>query len=141
MKKFLTYFLLLNIILLLSCDKKRFKADCIDCMWNEPAEIKLIVTSDPYKDGMYREPEIRVYEGNLEDSILVESRTADLSPTNISVYINKKYTITATYYYYHSKTYVVVESVSPSIYYVGEKCDHPCYIVINNKVNLQLRYM
>ena len=139
MKKIFIYFLLLNTILVHSCHKEQF--DCKDCMWNEPAEVKLIVTSDPLKNGMYRQPEIRVYEGNIEDSILVDLRSTYESSSTISVVVNKKYTITATYYYYHSKTYVVVDSVIPGIDYAGEKCDHPCFITINNKVNLQLKYM
>jgi hypothetical protein len=140
MKKYFIFSLLLNIQLLLSCDKKLFNVNCDDCLSKEPAEVKLIITSDSYKDGMYREPEIRVYEGNIEDSILVNSKIAPDNPTYISVYINKKYTVTATYYYFHSKSYIVVDTVIPRVDYESDKCDNPCYFVKNNKVNLTLKY-
>ena len=139
MNKYLIYFLLLNIILCFSCDKNLFNVHCDDCLLYEPAEVKLIIILDAFKEGMYREPVVKVYEGNIEDSILVTLKTDTDRPTYLSVYVNKKYTATATYYY-KDKTFVVVDSVIPHVKNESDKCNHPCYVVVNNKVNLQLRY-
>jgi len=139
MNKYLVYFLLLNIVLCFSCDKNLINVHCEDCLLYEPAEVKLVITVDPFKSGMYREPIVRVYEGNIEDSILVTPKSNSDRPIYLSVYINKKYTVTATYYY-KDRTYVVVDTVTPRVNNETDRCDNPCYIVVNNKVNLQLRY-
>jgi hypothetical protein len=138
-KRYFTYSLFLSAIFL-SCNKDLHSVSCIDCVFERPVEIRLEVTIDIYKDGMYLEPYVKIYEGNLEDSILVAAKSSSTNPVFFMVNINKKYTVTATYYYYHYKTYTVVDSVLPGFIYDTKKCDRPCYFIKNNTINLKLKY-
>ena len=136
--------LLRNIVipvlaLLLSCDKPGSSVSCSDCTETEPTEVKVEITFDPYQEGMYKEPEINIYEGNIEDRILIKTYTPDSSPTEYSVYINKKYTITTTYYYF-GHTVIAVDSVTPRVRFESDQCDKPCYFVYDNKVDLRIKY-
>jgi hypothetical protein len=138
-KTIILFVLLTNIAVILSCDKELYNVSCNDCVLKELPEIQLEVEFDSYRDKMYQIPEIKVYEGNIEDGIVVATKISPYSPVYLQVYINKKYTVTATYYYY-GKIYIVVDTVMPYYVYSSEKCDHPCYFLKNNKVSLHLKY-
>jgi hypothetical protein len=140
MNKIEVYILLSLIALVLSCDKQGSLSSCLDCIENEPVNVKLQVTFNPYQDPMYKEPEIRVYEGNIEDSVLVSFYIPDSSPKDIYVTINKKYAVTATYYY-ANHTVTAVSSANPRVRYETKQCDNPCYIVYDDKVNLRMKYI
>jgi hypothetical protein len=131
--------LTLNVAFFLSCDKDLNNVSCDDCIIDEIPEIQLEIEFDNYRDNMYQVPEINVYEGNIEDGIIVGTRISQSSPVYFKVYINKKYTVAITYYYYGSK-YIAVGSVFPKYVYDKDKCDHPCYVLKNNKITLHLKY-
>jgi hypothetical protein len=127
------------LVLLLSCDKVGLFISCDDCTADEPVKVNLDVAFDQYKATMLNPPEINVYEGNIEDSILLGNYTPKSSPTEITVGINKKYTLTATYNYY-DHTIIAFDSATPGVKYESDKCDDPCYYVYDNKVNLKIKY-
>lgn len=127
------------LIITFSCDKEGLFVPCSDCKENEPVEVKLNVTFDPYQEHMYKPPEINVYENIIEDSLLLSTSTPASSPTEITVRINKKYTVTATYYYY-GYTFIAVDSATPRVKFESDQCENPCYFVYDKKINLLLKY-
>jgi len=131
--------LILILILLFSCDKPGLFVSCKDCIEDEPVETQIVAKIDPFSETNYY-PDINVYEGNIEDGLLLDSYTADSSPVSISVHINKKYTITATYYR-EGNFYTAVDSATPRVQSENNKCDKPCYIVYDNKVDLRIKYI
>jgi len=127
------------MVLLFSCDTQGLFVSCNDCTETEPSEVKVKIIFDPFQEGMYKEPEINVYEGNIDDGLLLKKYTPDSSPTEISVYINKKYTVSATYYYY-GKIVIAIDSATPRVRFESDQCDKPCYFVYDKEVDLTLKY-
>jgi hypothetical protein len=126
------------LVLLFSCDKPGLFTSCKDCLTQEPVDAIIDAKIDPFTETNYY-PEINVYEGNIEDGLLRNTYSADRSTVSISVPINKKYTITATYYR-EGICYIAVDSATPRVKSESDKCDKPCYIVYDNKVDLRIKY-
>ena len=126
------------ILLLLSCEKQDTFLSCSDCTATEPAVVKITVNVDPFEPPDLP-TEIRVYQGELEDSILLQKIISQNGPIEVSVYINKKYTVTATYRI-KERTYIAIDSTTPKVGLESKRCDNPCYYPYNNSVDLRLRY-
>lgn len=129
--------LLLFIVVFFSCEEQGIFIKCPDCTAEEPLktdlEIKLDLTF--YSSATL----IEVYEGNLEDNILYSSYNTRRTKTTIPVTINKKYTVTATYYI-PGDYYITVDSATPRVRYDKEQCDDPCYFVYDRMIDLRLKY-
>ena len=136
MKRFFPLIFSLMIVFAMSCEGLEFSVDCSECTAEEPYEATLKCQIDL----VYDETLVQVWEGKLEDSILVDSRLILLSSVfEKNVALNKQYTITATYII-DNKTYVAVDSASPKVKRSKSKCDELCYYVYGNEVNLRLKY-
>jgi len=138
MKTLKMILLFLILIFIFSCEKwGGLVINCVDCQTEEPEkaklEIKLSNTSSNYP------VEIRIYEGNLQDSILYDVFQSTPIKTSHWVLLNKKYTLTARYII-PDDTIIVVNSVTPHVKYNETQCDEPCYYVYNKVVNLRLKY-
>jgi hypothetical protein len=125
-------------VLFFSCDKPGLFVSCKDCIEQEPAYATITVTLDPFSKTNYY-PEIDVYEGNIEDGLLINTYNSSGGPMSVSEPINKKYTITATYYI-NGICYIAVDSATPKVEFESNRCGKPCYIVYNNKVDLRIKY-
>ncbi len=129
--------LLLFIVVLFSCEEYGLFVKCPDCTIGEPVKIQLEVKLDI---NSYSGPTlINVYEGNLEDSVLYSSYNTTRTRTTIPVTINKKYTVTATYYI-PGNYYITVDSATPRVRYEKDQCDDPCYFVYDKMIDLRLKY-
>lgn len=136
MAKSIKILLLLLIVVLFSCEKQGLIVKCPDCTATEPVNIRFDVKLDAnYYGGTTK---INVYEGNLEDSILYKTYSSTASSLSIPVTINKKYTLTATYYI-PDNYYVVVDSATPRVRYEKDQCDNPCYFVYDKVVDLRMK--
>ena len=122
-------------VFLFSCEEQGFFVKCPDCTTEEPVKTELVVKLDI---GYYGAPIlVSVYEGNLEDSVLYSSSQGSGTEIKIPVTLNKKYTVTAKYYY-PDNYYVTVDSATPKVRYDKDQCDDPCYFVYDRVVNLRL---
>jgi hypothetical protein len=72
-------------------------------------------------------------------AILYGSYSPSGTQAMIPVTINKKYTLTATYYI-PGNYYITVNSVTPMVRYEKAQCDNPCYYVYDRIVDLRLKY-
>ena len=147
MKSYKILFIFLGLTLFFSCenDEEVLKdisfIDCSKCTVDEPftAEIR-IKLADPYKFGSADDRVfIDIFEGNLEDDVLFGSVQTSSGETTLSLPINKKYSITATYYI-DNKTYIAVNSVTPRVKYNDSSCDEPCYYTSPGSLNLKLKH-
>jgi hypothetical protein len=136
MEKILRLLFLLTLVISFSCEDQTFIIPCSDCTEEEPVEAELSAKLD---SKYYYDSTVQIWEGNLEDSILVGSYTAYSSTFTQKVTLNKKYTITATYYVSDNK-YVTVDSATPRVKYDKSQCDNPCYYVYDRKCDLRLKY-
>lgn len=137
MRKFVKLLLSVTIIFFFSCEDRGLIVKCPDCRSDEPKLTDLEVKLDPESFGT--PILIKVYEGNLEDSILYNSVTVSTYSTSISVTMNKKYTVTATYHL-NDDYYTAVDSATPRVRYEKDLCDNPCYFVYDRTIDLRLKY-
>jgi hypothetical protein len=127
----------LTIVILFSCEEHGFLVECSECKTEEPerAELEVELSEPDLKMAAIR---INIYEGNLEDNILLDSLFERSSSFTYWVSLNKKYTLTATYYL--EDKYTAVNSVTPRVRYSKDQCDDPCFYVYDRTVNLKLKY-
>lgn len=134
---------LLKIVLLfiltfgLSCEKNGLLINCDDCTQAEPLYTDLIVKLDIAYFGAF--VQIDVYEGNLEDNVLYKTVDGSGTEFNISVTVNKKYTLLATYFR-DGNYYKVVDSTIPNVRYASSRCSERCYFVYDKTVDLRMKY-
>jgi hypothetical protein len=130
-------FLFLILVFCFSCEEQGLFVDCRDCTASEPLDTYLEINLDMnFQTG---ETLVKIYEGNLEDSILYKTRQVSGLYTTVTVLTNKKYTVTATYYI-PGNYYIVVDSATPRVKYEKKQCDDPCYFVYDKVVDLRLKY-
>jgi hypothetical protein len=129
--------LFLILVICFSCEEQGLFVKCPDCTAEEPIETNLEIKIDLNFYGNITL--IKVYEGNLEDSVLYSSYQSPGKVTTIPVTINKKYTVTATYYI-QGDYFIAVDSATPRVKYDKEQCDNPCYFVYDRICNLRLKY-
>jgi hypothetical protein len=127
-------FLVLSISF--SCEDQSFIVQCSDCTQEEPITAELYADLDP---DHYYECLVQIWEGNLEDSILVDSYPTYSKTFTQEVTINKKYTITATYYI-SNDIYIAVDSATPRVKYEKSQCEEPCFFLYDRKCDLRLKY-
>ena len=139
MRKVFRIIFLLILCTFFSCEESPLFINCPDCTEEEPLETDIEIKLESRTDGA--NTLINVYEGNLEDSVIYTSfyTSSNNSRTSVSVAINKKYTITATYFKTNNK-YIAVDSATPRVKYDKEQCDNPCYMVYDRKCDLRLKY-
>jgi len=89
-------FLFLFLVLCFSCDDQGLFVNCDDCLTTEPIKTNLEIKIDI--SFTFATTLITVYEGNIEDSVVYVSYNPTSLTNTIPVFINKKYTVTATYY-------------------------------------------
>ena len=135
MRVTLRIMILLLLAFLFSCEEQGAIVNCDDCKSEEPLDASLDIKLSHSEVG--NTVLIRVYEGNLEDNILEREYTTMSTSTAVTVSINRKYTVTATYSL-RDGTYTAVDSATPKVKYTTDQCDEPCYFVYDRKLNLKL---
>ncbi len=126
------------LLVIFSCEDQDLFVSCPDCTEQEPVGTSLEVKLDLSSFGY--ETSVNVYEGNLDDSILYTSyKTTYQTNMTIPVSLNKKYTVTATYYV-NDNYYIAVDSATPRVKYDKTDCDDPCYYVYDRNIDLRIKY-
>jgi hypothetical protein len=134
-KHSLRIFLFLVLTIAFSCEEQGWIADCGDCTPNEPATDYLLIKfseNDPAAT-------INVYEGELEDGVLLTTANPPSDIYRIDVRLNKKYTVTARYER-NGKTYTAVDSAIPRTKFTETQCEDACWYVYDNELDLRLKY-
>jgi hypothetical protein len=131
-------FLALAFILCFSCEDQGLIVKCPDCTENEPGNTNLEVKIDQPPFGL--ETQINVYEGDIEDSVLYSSYKTNFTHISIPVTINKKYTLSAAYFYAPDNYYIAIDSATPRAKFEKDQCEDPCYFVYDKDIDLRLKY-
>lgn len=126
----------LILVFSFSCEDQGSIVKCSDCVADEPTTAELYAELDP---DYYYGSLVKIWEGNLEDSILVGSYPVYQESFTQEVTLNKKYTVTATYYVSNDE-YIAVDSATPRVRYAESQCDNPCYYLYDKKFDLRLKY-
>ncbi len=134
MREAIRFFAFILMAVCFSCEGSKWLVNCEDCYSEEPVEagvrIKLRDIQVPVT--------ITIYDGDLEDDVILTSFEAYGSEYTVSTGINKKLTFTATYRI-SGRIYIAVDSTVPRVKYEKDLCDNPCYYVYDNIVDLRLR--
>jgi hypothetical protein len=130
-------FLAIIFVLSFSCEDQGLIVKCPDCKTDEPSKAYIEVKLDYAYLGY--QTVINVYEGNLEDSVLFSTFAVTGNHTSVNVSVNKKFTVTATYYI-PDDYYVAIGSATPRVKFDKTKCDDPCYFVYDKDIDLRLKY-
>lgn len=131
----LRIFLFLVLAAAFSCEEQGWFADCGDCTSDEPASDYLIIKFSENNPAAT----INVYEGELEDGVLLSSVNPPSDIYRIDVRLNKKYTVTARYER-NGKTYTAVDSAIPRTKFTETQCEDACWYVYDNELYLRLKY-
>jgi hypothetical protein len=130
--------MLLTLTFCFSCEEQGFSIKCSDCTTREPLDASLEIKIDASIAGY--NTIIKIYEGNLEDSILYSSRQSNPNYfVVVPVALNKKYTVTATYHI-GTNYYTAVDAATPRIKFDKNQCDDPCYFIYDKDIDLRLKY-
>ena len=128
----------LAFIFCFSCEEvEPMIINCIDCFTNEPVEAEIKIKLEEINSTELKI--INIYDGNLEDNLLIKTQETTANQTVAIVKLNKTYTVTARYHI-DGNFYMVVNSVTPRIKYDKEQCDAPCYYVYDRTVNMKVKY-
>ena len=129
----------LAFIICFSCEEvEPMIINCLDCYTVEPVEAEIKIKLEEINSTELKI--IKIYEGNLEDNLLIKTQETTANQTVAIVKFNKTYTVTARYHI-DGNFYMAVNSVTPRIKYDKEQCDAPCYYVYDKVVNLHLKYL
>jgi hypothetical protein len=129
----------LGMLLLFSCEDG-YVTDCRECDpggVNQPL-LKVYIRTPDY---LPINPEVTIYEGALEDSIVLKHIYVDESYSYITynAVLYKDYTATVKFIL-NGKRYIAIGVACPQVRYVESTCDEPCYYVYDNVIDLRLRY-
>jgi hypothetical protein len=139
MKPFTRIFVLCLLIIVFSCQKGDFfQSPCKDCVTEEPVEAVIDVKVEPLELLNYI-VSVNLYEGNVEDSILMNTYKPTSSPLQVTLPVNKLYTFVANYYS-SGNYYKAISSVTPRVKYEKFRCVNACYIILDNVADLRLKY-
>ncbi|MCU0378294.1 MAG: hypothetical protein MUC78_08540 [Bacteroidales bacterium] len=127
----------LIMLLLHSCQGPGY-VPCNECKEQYPSRIYLeIDLANPSETPV--SILVTVYEGPIDDNIVLYEFTTAAQTYLLDALLYKDYTVSARYVY-NGKTYIAVDTATPSIHFEEETCEVPCYYVYNNKIDLRLRY-
>jgi hypothetical protein len=131
------HILFIAAILILSCDENFVIVNCADCLESEPTDANIIL--EVGKNGDYNAI-VMIYEGNIEDSVLMRTAAISSETMEFTVGLNKKYTFRVDYYGKDGVKYSAINSVYPRVKLELEQCDLACYYIYDNKLNMKLKY-
>ena len=137
MKKLVKYLFTAMLCIFFSCEDSSTFTNCKDCTSDEPVET---VISAELESNYYKGILVMLYEGRIEDGIVVDSiRIFNSDKYEKKVSLNRTYTITAKYII-NDKSYTVVDSSTPRVKYTETMCNEPCYFVYDRMLTLRLKY-
>jgi hypothetical protein len=122
-----------------SCEKGTLaQTRCSDCYTAEPTEAEVEVLLSPFSYSNYKTT-IYLYEGYVEDSILLNRFETTSSSWYYKMGVNKMYTFVAKYFQFGTY-YEAINSVTPEVKYEKFLCVNPCYRIVDNKCDLRIKY-
>jgi len=129
----------LLLMLLLSCEDK-FATDCGECYAESPVGATLTI-SFRNPDYVPANPKVTLYEGAIEDNIILEQFfiSDPYSYVSFDALLYKDYSATLEFMLDGVK-YTTADGVCPQVGYDETSCDEPCYFVYDNVLDLRLRY-
>jgi len=124
---------------MVSCNPEEwFILDCSECYTEEPeiAEINVRLTINQTN----RKVVVRVYEGRVEEEILVLADTSFTDTWGAILPVNRYYTVTADYRGHRVYYITAIDGAFLRTEKIRTRCDRPCWVIRGNNFNLRLKY-
>ena len=137
MKKTIIYIISVVVLILLSCNEKIIFVTCSECVADEPTTASIELKLEPEASNWVT---VRVYRGNIEDSVLVDTFTSSAAEETYTGDVNTRYTFSAEYFSQTGRRTIAFDTAYPRVKFEDKQCDNPCYFVYDNKVNLRIKY-
>ena len=133
------YLISLFFLLLFSCEDG-FVTDCRKCVEGRIGNVKLelLLGGSTVYEPFYKT--VTVYEGEIEDSLILRRLGTELGYLEIDAMLYKNYTVTLQFAI-KGKNYISVDALCPKVRYDESSCDQPCYYVYDNVADLRLGYI
>lgn len=138
MREVIRFIFFILIIITFSCEKE-FIIKCADCVSEEPVTTQLIIKVNIGPGPGAYLTTVSLYEGNIEDNILITAYPATGEVISPTVSLNKKYSVAATYLD-GDKEYIAIDSAIPRVSYEKTECTNPCYFVYDRTIDVRLKY-
>lgn len=129
----------LALLLLFSCEEGTV-TDCNECHPEgiyQP-QLTIYIRNPDYEPV---NPLVTIYEGSIEDSIVLNRINVNESYSYITydAVLYKDYTVTVEFFL-NSVKYVAIGAACPKVHYDESTCEQPCYYLYDNIIDLRLRY-
>lgn len=126
------------LTLIFSCEENGAIVNCNDCLLEEPFDATINVKLTSFNESNFTNTVI-VYEGNIEEGNVLMIFTTVNESISFTVPLNKKYTVTSSFYS-AGNYYTTVDAFIPRVKYDRNSCDQPCYYIYGTKLNLKRKY-
>ncbi len=127
------------LTLLFSCEDS-IVSDCRDCYPEStpPAQLKILYRNPDY---VPLNPKVTLYEGAVEDSIIIRKYNIEMPVSYIEVdaILYKDYSATLEFFI-DGRRYITTAAACPKAGFDESSCEEPCYFVYDNVLDLRLRY-
>ncbi|TVR70598.1 MAG: hypothetical protein EA408_11010 [Marinilabiliales bacterium] len=132
-------YLALFILPGLSCNPEEWHVlDCSECYTSEPssAEIDVRLTINQVN----RHVVVRVYEGRIEEEVLIIADTVSTQRWSVVLPVNRYYTVSADYRGHSVNIITAIDGGFLRTEKIRTRCDAPCWIIRGNSFNVQRKY-
>jgi hypothetical protein len=137
---FMRLFLSLAVLipLVFACGEKVFteNVNCSECFTPEPDSVYLYV--DLTINDEYTEIPLVIYRGDVENDQIDYIDTAYSTPYVLAVAIDQEYSVKAKYRK-KDQTLFAIDGTRIKTLLVTATCDQDCYIIRNDRVNVEIR--
>ncbi|MBS0011312.1 MAG: hypothetical protein KFF49_07870 [Bacteroidales bacterium] len=128
---------LISLSFLTSCEDTLL-VNCDECQLVEPVSALLsIQLGETISSNISYD--VTIYRGKIDDGIIIYNATAFTTSFSYSVRLNSEYTVTASSVI-KGIEYIAVDATRPRVEIITETCGETCYLVVNNTVNLKIKY-
>lgn len=129
--------ILLLLMLTFGACEEGYVTKCGECMPDGIGDVRLKIYVSQIVNSAVNV--IKIYEGPIEDGILLAELTVYGDYTEFTGMLYKDYTVSVEYTV-NGKRYIAIDGARPKVRFDEDSCDEPCYYVYDNVVDLRLEY-
>ncbi|MEA1887227.1 MAG: hypothetical protein U9N72_08470 [Bacteroidota bacterium] len=134
--KILILLFLLSFCFLTACEEI-YTVDCSQCKVIEPTTCKLQIKFGAIP-GSFTPYNVTIYRGKIEDGVVLYN-VETITSVYYEVALNSLYTVTVSVMK-NGKEYIAVDATRPRVDVITEACEETCYYVLNNTLDLKIKY-
>lgn len=118
---------------IVSCDA--LNVNCDECYTDEPIEASMQISLGA--NNRQEATQLFIYQGKLEDNILIHTDTTVENSYSLTVNLNQYYTVKAIYKI-NGKSYIAIDGGDFDTKLITDNCEYDCYIIKGGKYDVKL---